>query len=86
MLIERKRQEDLVRIKETLVHLTKLVEELEVKDPHEIREGDKVHILTKGKIGSRGDIATITKVNRSRISRSCKGQFTYREAKNIRKV
>jgi alpha-D-ribose 1-methylphosphonate 5-triphosphate synthase subunit PhnG len=87
MPVERKRKEDLTKIKETIAQLTKLVEALDVKEPHELlREGDTVRILTKGKIGSKGDIATVVKVNRSRVSLLCKGQTTFREAKNLRKV
>lgn len=86
MPAESKRKEDLTKIKETIAQLTKLVEALDVKEPHELREGDTVRILTKGKIGSKGDIATVVKVNRSRVSLLCKGQTTFREAKNLRKV
>lgn len=86
MSLEKKRKEDLTKIKATIAQLTKLVEELEVEATHELREGDTVRILTKGKVGSRGDIATVVKVNRSRVRLVCKGQTTYREVKNLRRV
>lgn len=87
MSAERKRQGDIIKIKETIEQLSKLVEALEVKASHELlKEGDTVRILTKGKVGSRGDIATVVKVNRTRVSLLCKGQNTSREAKNLRKL
>lgn len=83
------KKRDLKQIKDTIAHLTKLVEELEVEETSstsEYRSGDIVRILTSGKIGKKGDVANIIKVKGNRVELICRGEKTHRLLKNIRKI
>jgi len=83
------KKRDLKQIKDTILHLTKLVEELELKETSsasEYRSGDIVRILSTGKIGNKGDVANVIKVKGSRVELICRGKKTHRLLKNIRRI
>ena len=81
--------EEIKDLKTTIEELTKQVQELQlerkVKVPGIYNIGDKVIVLTSGKIGRTGDIARVTKIGK-RISIIVRGQHTNRHPSNLKHV
>lgn len=81
--------EEIKDLKTTIEELTKQVQELQlerkVRVPGIYSIGDKVIVLTSGKIGRTGDIARVTKIGK-RISIIVRGQHTNRHPNNLKHV
>jgi ribosomal protein L24 len=71
-------------LKKTISRLSKLVEELEIDEP--LKKGDTVRVLTTGRIGKRGSLATVIKVKQDLVEIDCNGVNTHRKPKNLRKI
>ena len=82
--------EEIKDLKATIEELTKQVQELQLerntKVPGVYDLGDKVIVLTSGRIGKSGDIARVTKIGRYRISIIVRGQHTNRHPNNLKHV
>ena len=79
--------EEIKDLETTIEELTRQVQELQlerkVKVPGAYDIGDKVIVLTSGKIGRTGDIARVTKIGK-RISIIVHGQHTNRHPSNLK--
>ena len=82
--------EEVKDLKFTIELLTEQVRQLQLpnkaKIPGVYQIGDRVFILTSGKIGNRGDVATVTKIGKYRISITVRDQHTNRHPSNIKHV
>ena len=81
--------EEVKDLKSTIEILTNQVRQLQLKSkakvPGVFQIGDRVFILTSGKIGKRGDVATVTKIGK-RVSITVRSQHTNRHPSNIKHV
>jgi hypothetical protein len=81
--------EEIKDLRATIEDLTKQVQELQLerktKVPGVYDIGDKVIVLTSGRIGKSGDIARVTKIGK-RISIIVNGQHTNRHPTNLKHV
>ena len=81
--------EEIKDLKTSVEELTKQVQELQLKRKAKVPSvydiGDKVIVLTSGKIGRTGDIARVTKISK-RVSIIVRSQRKNRHPNNLKHV